>query len=253
MRADVPCKVEVEIVRHAYAREGSPTPIGGPLQTASSYIYHLRHPSEGTPGSAEQAGKGVELDVSLAGAELQRESLATKVSAEEPAAVVHAEGELNGVSEDIGDGIVTSSSAVLDGRRKRVSSSKSKDVAIPVGAGLNEKGLRRLSASEQGYFSPRVFSSSPGTTPTLPPVTDESEEAQAQDGPEDVDRRGRSTFNERKSSYVSSHPSIQHRRLESLRLAQHSREASPSRSIRFVDEPRSSTNTPHNGVLQNDP
>ncbi|KAG8214423.1 Sodium/hydrogen exchanger family-domain-containing protein [Butyriboletus roseoflavus] len=247
--------VDVEIIRHAYARDGSPSPIGDLLQTASSYIHHLRHASEGTLGSAGQAGEGIEHDVSLAGAEPQKETLTTEVSAKEVGAAVNQEHEPNDegwASEDTGDGMVTSSSAVPNERRKRVRLSKGKAMAMPAGAGPNENGLRRMSASEQGYFSPHVFSSSPDTTPTLSPVTNESERTQTQDVPEDVDRRGRSTFHERKGSYLSSHPSIQHRRLESLKLAQRSREASPSRSIRFVDEHRSGTTTPRNGALQND-
>ncbi|KAH0831869.1 Sodium/hydrogen exchanger family-domain-containing protein [Lanmaoa asiatica] len=247
-------EVDVEIIRHAYASEGSPAPMGGFLRTAGSYIHHRRRASGGTAKSAEQT-RDIEHDVSLAGAELPKESLTTAVSTEEAATVTQTEGELDNeegwASEDSVDGTIVSSSAAQDERRRRVRSSKAKATVKPTaGAGQNKKGRRRSSASEQGRYSLHTRSLSSDTTPTLSPVENEPE--RAQDVLEDIDRRGRSTHHERKSSGLSHHPSIQHRRLESLKLAQRSRDASPTRSIRFADEHRSGTSTPRSGVLQNE-
>jgi NhaP-type Na+/H+ or K+/H+ antiporter len=249
-------EVDVEVVHHAYTREGSQGPMRGPLQTARSHIHRFRHPSEGTPKIAEQAGDGIELDASSAGAELQKDTPTTWVLTEEPATVTQAEGEPNDeqgwASEDSEDGTISSSSVVRapGRRRKRVRSSKGNALVKPAGARLNKKGRRRSSASEHGHFSPHAHSPSSDTTPTMSPVANEPE--RAPDTSEDPDRRGRSAHHERKSSGLSSHPSIQHRRLESLRLSLHSRDASPARSIRFADEHRSGTNTPRNGLLQNE-
>ena len=260
MHADGPRKVDVQVVRHAYRREGSPTPADGPLRKARSYIqHHLRHPSEGTPKSVEQerTGDSIEAHVAPAGAEPQKEPVATGLPKEEAATVTHIETDQNDeedwASEDSGEGTIASSSAarVKPGeRRRRVRSSKGKAVVKAAGTGLNKRGRRGSSMSEQSRSSPQVRSPSADTTPTPPPLTNEPE--QIADVPEDADRRGRSTHHERKSSGLSLQSSIQHRRLESLRLAQHSRDASPSRSIRFADEQRSGTSTPRNGVSQNE-
>ena len=227
-----------------------------PLQTARSHIHRFCHSSEGTPKSAEQAEDGIELDISSAGAELQKDTPTTWVPIEEAVSVTQAEGELNDdegwASEGSEDGTISSSSVARTPgrRRKRVRSSKGKALVKPAGAGLNKKGRRRLSASEHGHFSPHARSPSSDATPTLSPVANEPE--RTPDTPEDANQRGRSTHHERKSSGLSSHPSIQHRRLESLRLSLHSRDVSPARSIRFADEHRSGTNTPRNGLLQNE-
>ena len=245
VRADVSCKVDVEVVRHAYAREGSHTLMGGPLQTARSYMHRSHRSSEGPPKSAEQAGDGIP-----AGTELQKGTPTTGVPTEEAATVTQAEGEQDDegwASEDSGYGTISTSSAVRvpGARRKRVRLSRGK----PAGAGLNKKGRRRSSASEHGRSSSHARSPSSDTTPA---VSLANEPERAPDAREDTDPRGRSTHHERKSSGLSSHPSIQHRRLESLRLSQHSRDASPSRSIRFADEHPSGTSTPRNGMLQNE-
>lgn len=254
MLADVSCKVDVEIVHHAHPREGSPAPMRNPLRTVSSYIHHLHRTSESTPESVEQPREGIQHAVVLGGAERQMEPVATEISTEEAATVTHAEGERDNeegwVSEDTGDGAIASSSVAQGERRKRVRSSKHKAAAQPPSTGLDEEGRRRLSASDQGYVSSHVSSPSSDTMPSLSPVTSEPE--QAQDVPQDVERRGRSKHHERKGSNFSPRSSIQHRRLESLRLVQHARDASPSRSIRFADEHRSGTSTPRNGVLPNE-
>ena len=260
MRADVPCKVDVEVVRHAYTRQDSHASIGEPLRTARTFIRHLRHPSEGTPKGAEQDGKGIELGASPAGAESQKEPVTIGVPTEEAATLTQAgykpSDEEGWVSEDSGNGTISSSSAAQApaGRRKRVRSSKAKVVVKPAGAGLNKRGRRRSSASEHGRSSPHVRSTysdlGSDTTPTLSPTA--NVQGRIQDMPEDADQRGRSPDHERKGSAHSSHPSIRHRRLESLRLTRHSRDASPARSIRFADENRSGTSTPRNGVLQNE-
>ncbi|KAF8551278.1 hypothetical protein OG21DRAFT_1445426 [Imleria badia] len=259
-RAGPGAEVDVQVVRHAYRREGSPTPADGPLRTARSYIqHHLRRPSEGTLKNAnqEQAGDSVQLDVPPAGAELQKEPVTTGSPTEEAATVTHIETEQNDegewASEDSGEGTIASSSAVrakTGERKRRVRSSKGKAALKPASTGLNKRGRRRGSVSEQGRSSPHVHSPSADTTPTLSPVTNEPE--RIPDVTEDADQRGRSTHHERKSSGLSPQPSIRHRRLESLRLGQLSRDASPSRSIRFADEQRSGTSTPRSGVLQNE-
>ena len=220
------------------------------MRTARSYVHHLRHASEGTTNNAEQAREGVEHDVPLTGFELQKESVTIKVPTEEVPIVTHTEGKLNdeeGWASEDSTGSTIASSSVVPGRKKRVRSSKGKAVVKPVGAGLNKKGRRRSSVNEQGRSSPHPSSD---TTPALSPVANEPERAQGV--PEDVDQRGRSARPERRSSGLSARPSVQHRRLESLRLAQHTRDASPTRSIRFADEPRSGTNTPRNSMLQNE-
>ena len=242
-------EVDVETVRHANAREGSPTRLGRPLRTARSHIRRPRQASDGTSNNAEQGEEDGEHDVALSGAGHQKAASIFEVSTEEATTRTHAEGELDDeegwASEDSGNGTVTSSSAVP--KKKRGRSSKGKAVVKPL-TGLHKKGRRRSSTSEHGRPSLQLFSDA---TPTLPPVATELE--RGLDGPEDVDRRGRTAQFERRGSGLSPRPSVQHRRLESLRVTQHSRDASPARSIRFADEPRSSgTSTPRNGMLQNE-
>ncbi|KAI9568563.1 Sodium/hydrogen exchanger family-domain-containing protein [Boletus coccyginus] len=224
-------EVDVEVVHHAYTRQDSHASMGEPLRTARAFIRHLRHPSEGTPKGAEQVEEGIELGASLAGAEPQKEPITTGVPTEEATTLTQAEckpsDEEGWVSEDSGNGTMSGSSAARApaGRRKRVRSSKAKATVKPA-AGLNKSGRRRSSASEHGRFFPHVRSTS-DTTPTLSPTTNERE--RVQDMPEVAYQRGRSSDHERKSSSHSSHPSIHHRRLESLRLAHRSRDASPAR------------------------
>ena len=78
--------------------------------------------------------------------------------------------------------------------------------------------------------------------PTLP-VEPPSENPPAED---DDDLRGRSYVPHRQGSGHTSRRSIQHRRLESLRTSeQNSRDVSPTRSVRFIDEePRNGAGTP---------
>lgn len=250
MCADVPCEVDVEVVRHAYRREGSLTPTEGPLRTIQSYIRHLHHSSEGAPKSTEQeqARDSTKLDVTPTGAE---EPITNGLPTEEAAAVTHTETDQNDeeewASEDSDERTIASVSTARapSERRKRVRSSKGKAVMKP--AGLNKKGRRRSSVSEHTRSSLHVRSRSADTTS---PLTSEPE--RISEIPEDADPRGRSTRPERKNSGFSPQPSIQHRRLESLRQAGHSRDASPSRSIRFADEHPSGTSTPRNGILQNE-
>ncbi|KAF8125710.1 Sodium/hydrogen exchanger family-domain-containing protein [Boletus edulis] len=223
-------------IRHAYRREGS-APTDGPLQTARSYIRHLRHASEGTSKNTEQTGDSTEPDVSPAGAEMQKDPIIT----ERAAAVTHTEGEPNDeeawASEDNGKSTIAGPSAVRapGERKKRVRSSKGKGVVKPAATGPHKKTRRRSSVSEQGRPSFRVRS--PSLDATSPGMVNEPE--RTPDAPEDADRRGRSAqhAHERKSL--------------SPRLARNAREASPSRSIRFADEHQPSTSTPRNSVIQN--
>lgn len=220
------------------------------MRTVRSYVHHLRHASQGTPNNAEKTREGAEHAVSTPGAQLQTESATSEALPREASTVVHAEGEPSDeegwASEDSVDGRITNSSAEPE-RKKRVRLNKGKAVVKPAGSASSKKGRRRSSTNEQGRPSPQPSSE---TTPTVFPVANEPE--RAQDTPENVVQRGRSTHPERRSNGLSPRPSIQHRRLESLRLAQHVRDASPARSIRFADDPRSGTNTPRNGVLQNE-
>lgn len=185
---------------------------------------------------------------------MQKEFPTTGVLTEEAATVTHVGGEPDDeegwISEDNGDATITHSSTTPGKRRKHVRSSKGKAVVKISSTGLGEKGRWRLSASEQDCSSPQACSPTSDTTRALSPVTSEPE--QVQDINQEVERRGRSIHHERKGSNLSSRPSIHHRRLESLKLAQHSRDASPSRSIRFADEHPSGTSTPRNGALPNE-
>lgn len=175
---------------------------------------------------------------------------ATQSPTENAATMTHAEGEPTDeegwASEESGDGTSVSSSAV-PGWKKRVRLSRGKVATKSTSAGVHKKGRRRSSANERGHSSSQPASDS-AAMPS--PVANEPE--QAQDAPEDLDRRGRSTHLDRRPSGISPRSSILHRRLESLKLAQHAREASPARSIRFADEPRSGSITPHNGWFQNE-
>ncbi|KAG9315963.1 Sodium/hydrogen exchanger family-domain-containing protein [Chiua virens] len=169
-------------------------------------------PSEAAPKSPELGGEKASQDVSS--------PVGAGPQYPEPIPVTHAEGELDDEAcEDNGNGSTP-----------------------PVAWTASVMVAQAPSTSEKSTSSQLSTS----TSATLVPMGNEPDIPE-----EDVDQRGRSAFHERKSSRLSSRPSFHHRRLESL-LSDHSRDVSPSRSIRFADEPRSGTSTPRNGVLQNE-
>ncbi|KAG1789578.1 hypothetical protein EV424DRAFT_994854, partial [Suillus variegatus] len=149
------------------------------------------------------------------------------------------EDEEGWASDKSGDG---NGPAWLSGdHRKRPRSSKTKSGTHLAAARSTRSHRRRQSTGDGGTFSsharqlleqdpPFAFTTEPGE---IAPSEDE-------------DQRGRSHAPHRQGSGHTYRRSIQHRRLESLKTSEHnSRDVSPTRSVRFVDEERrSGTTTP---------
>jgi hypothetical protein len=123
--------------------------------------------------------------------------------------------------------------------RKRLKALKTKSTTHPAATKSTRTHRRKHSMGDSGTFSSharQLLEQQPSTI--KPPI----ENAPV----EDEDQRGRSHAPHRQSSVHTTRRSIQHRRLESLKNSeQNSRDVSPARSVRFVDEePRNGTGTP---------
>ncbi|KAG1818647.1 Sodium/hydrogen exchanger family-domain-containing protein [Suillus subaureus] len=125
--------------------------------------------------------------------------------------------------------------------KKRPKSWKTKSGTHSAAARNARSHRRRQSTGDGGTFSShakQLLEQDPASAFTTEP----SEMAPF----EDEDQRGRSHTPHRQGSGHTYRHSIQHRRLESLKTSEHnSRDVSPTRSVRFVDEePRTGATTP---------
>ena len=125
-----------------------------------------------------------------------------------------------------------------EGRSKRPQSAGANIVSECADTKPGKKILRRRASISEGDSSGR------DTSPVH--ASREYEDATGDNN------RGRSAHTRRNTDH-SAHRSVKHKRLESLKFEQASREASPARSVRFADtESRNGTTTPRSATLQND-
>lgn len=135
-----------------------------------------------------------------------------------------------------GDGPAYTSGELPGDYRKRPKAWKTKSTTHPAAARSHR---RRHNIGDGGTFSSHAKQLLDQPQSTVEPP---SEIAPV----DDEDQRGRSHTPHRQGSGHTSRRSIQHRRLESLKNGeQSSRDVSPARSVRFVDEePRNGATTP---------
>ncbi|KAG0708414.1 Sodium/hydrogen exchanger family-domain-containing protein [Suillus ampliporus] len=230
-------EVDVEVIYNAFKRsEGVthsrfPAGEGGALHAGRAYLRRLYH----APEEIHQRVEHVEENVKHA-----LESKAQEVfhiggsSDENTTACAEGEDEEGWASDKSGDGDVPAHSAgELPGdHRKRPRSSKTKGATHPVAARSARNHRRRQSTGDGGTFSSHARQLLEQNPPSAS-GNEPNENAPL----EDEDQRGRSHAPHRQGSGLTSRRSIHHRRLESLKSSEHnSRDASPARSVRFVDE-----------------
>ena len=206
------------------------------MQKARAYLHHLRHGTKQVQKELKDAGEVVEHGIR----EVAKEAPHVISPPCERAVQSDAdtEGKLSGKSH--GD-VCAAPTAAQREDHKRPQSAGENTASERRDAKLSRKGRRRASISE---------GDSPGTRtdqPSTPPILTSRDE----DATEDTNR-GRSTHTRQNTDH-SAHRSLKHRRLESLKFEQGSREASPTRSVRFADtEGRNGTITPRSATQQND-
>ncbi|KAF9220867.1 hypothetical protein BS17DRAFT_286688 [Gyrodon lividus] len=252
-------EVDVEIIHNAFESTKENTSIhlkaaGTALRTSRAYLQHVFQAPEEIQTNVEQVEETIKENLHAAEDEAQKVLSATRGSSGDNldrSMEGEPDEEENWASDRSGDdGIVSPSGAQSPGdRRKRPKLGMGKTAHKQIGVGLSRKSRRRSSVSEQGSFSAHARHLLVDQSQPLSPGTGAQESTVA----EHADRRGRRSNPDRHSSDVSAHRSIKHRRLESLKLDQHSRDQSPTRSVRFADEERSGTSTPRISTLQNEP
>ncbi|KAF9240279.1 Sodium/hydrogen exchanger family-domain-containing protein [Melanogaster broomeanus] len=252
-------EVNVEIIRNAFEPTKKDSSVhlkaaaGTAIRTSRDYLQQFRHAAEQVQKRAEQAGETIEHDLQVAGARAREVVSATRASTGDNFDR-STEGE-PGYEDDWASDLSGDDVSVKPSgdRRKRPRQGKGKAVPKQIGVGLSRKGRRRSSMSEQSSLSAHTRPSLVDQSQLQSPPPSGGDVQDPSDVPEATDWRGRSSPPERQGSDLSAPQSIKHRRLESLRLHRHSRDESPSRSVRFADEERSGMSTQRNSMLQNEP
>lgn len=230
-------EVEIEVVRNAYdtQQESVSSFFRGQkhavMQSARNYLQELRHAAECVQGGLKEFSGGIKDDVRGA----EKRVIGTTPSVE------GADVEEEWLS-DRSDGDADAGNA----RRKR---SRSGDVK----SALKHTGSKRTRLGGKSRRHTSIASTSEGAAKQpAEPDPDSAPVARTDQGQEE-DHRGRSVRSERPTTDSSVRRSLKHRRLESLKMDQTSREVSPARSVRFADEgTRSGTITPRSFSAQND-
>ncbi|KAL4081124.1 Sodium/hydrogen exchanger family-domain-containing protein [Scleroderma citrinum] len=239
-------EVEVEVIRNAYDTEQETISSffkghdGTAMQLARTYLHRLRHTPEHIQRGLKEAGEVVEHGIH-------------EVEKQVSHAISPSSGE-NSDTEGYGSGNHHSDAnsvppvSQAENRKKRPPSTGGKPISEHADARQSRKSRRRASIGEgdsvPGYGKQHI------DQPSIPisPTSREAEEDATGDN-----NRGRSAHPNRQNTNQSAHRSLKHRRLESLKMEQGSREVSPSRSVRFADtEGKSGTTTPRSATLQND-
>lgn len=239
-------EVDVEVIYNAFKPSErvvhSRFSVGesGALQAGRAYLRKLHHAPENIHRAAEHVEENVKHDIHALESKAQEVFKVGGSSDENTGARAEGDEDEEGwASDKSGDG---NGPAWLSGdHRKRSRSSKPKSGTHLAAARSTRSHRRRQSTGDGGTFSsharqlleqdpPFAFTAEPGE---IAPSEDE-------------DQRGRSHAPHRQGSGHTYRRSIQHRRLESLKTSEHnSRDVSPTRSVRFVDEERrSGTTTP---------
>lgn len=229
-------EVEIEVVRNAYntQQECASSFFRGQRhavrQSACDYLQELRHAAQYVQGEFKEISGAVKHDIRG----VEERVLGTTPSVE------GTDCEEEWLSDRSDDDAGTGPAA--GHRRKRPRSGDAKSALKHTGSRrtrLGGKSRRRASISE-GDAKQLV---EPAPAPTV--RTDKGQEAEG--------HRGRSVRSERPTTDHPVPRSIKHRRLESLKMDQTSRDVSPARSVRFADEgARSGTITPRSFSAQND-
>lgn len=210
----------------------------GALQAGRAYLHKLHHAPEDIQRGAEHVEENVKHDT-YALESKAREVFQVGGSSDENTGAAEGDEDEEGWASDKsgdGDGPAHLSGELPGDHRKRTRSFKTKGGTHPAATRNTRNHRRRQSTGDGGTFSsharqlleqvpPAAFTTEPGEIAPL----------------EDEDQRGRSHAPHRQGSGHTGRRSIQHRRLESLKTSEHnSRDVSPARSVRFVDEERRS-------------
>lgn len=242
-------EVDVEVIYNAFKPSERPAHFrfsgreSGAQQAGRAYLHKLHHAPEDIHRGAEHVEENVKRDIHALESKAQEVFQVGGSSDENTGAAEGDEDEEGWASDKSGDGegFAHSSGELLGDHRKRPRPWKMKSGTHPAATRNARSHRRRQSTGDGGTFSshakqlleqdpPAAFTTEPGEIAPL----------------EDEDQRGRSHVPHRQGSGHTGHRSIQHRRLESLKTSEHnSRDVSPARSVRFVDEERpSGTTTP---------
>ncbi|KAG2109199.1 Sodium/hydrogen exchanger family-domain-containing protein [Suillus cothurnatus] len=243
-------EVDVEVIYNAFKPSErtvhSRFSVGesGALQAGRAYLRKLHHTPEDIHRGAEHVEENVKHDIHALESKAQEVFQVGGSSNENTGACAEGDEDEEGWTSDKsgdGDGPAYSLGELPGDHRKRPKSWKTKSGTHSVAARSARSHRRRQSTGDGSTFSsharqlleqdpPSHFTTEPGEIATS----------------EDEDQRGRSHTPHRQESGHTYRHSIQHRRLESLKTSEHnSRDVSPTRSVRFVDEePRSGATTP---------
>lgn len=249
-------EVDVEVIYNAFRPSEravhSRFSVGesGALQAGRAYLRKLHHAPEEIHQEAEHVEENVKHDMHALESKAQEVFQVGGSSDENTGACAEGDEDEEGWASDKsgdGDGPAHSSLDLPGDHRKRPRSWKTKSGTHLAAARSTRSHRRRQSTGDGGTFSsharqlleqdpPAAFTTEPGEIAPL----------------EDEDQRGRSHAPHRQGSGHTYRRSIQHRRLESLKTSEHnSRDVSPTRSVRFVDdEPRNGATTPRMALDQ---
>ncbi|KAH7923352.1 hypothetical protein BV22DRAFT_1036441 [Leucogyrophana mollusca] len=248
-------EVEVEIVRNAYEPTGQQikhqfqAKEGAARQAGRTYIERLRNTPEEMQKDVGEIEEHLRHDVQVVEHKAHEVLTPTRSSTADTVSQDGEDEDEGWASDKSGDGEAAVDSSESHDRRKRPRSGKMKGAAKQMGIGWGKRGRRRPSMASNGSFSAhaqQLLEERP-----QPPSPESSD---AKEPSDEDDSRGRKPVLNRTGSDVTSRGSVKHRRLESLRLEQRSRDVSPARSVRFADEEiRSGATTPRTPLAQNDP
>lgn len=250
-------QVDVEVVYNAFKPSEramhSRFSVGesGALQAGRAYLRKLHHTPEDIHRGAEHVEENVKHDIHALESKA-REVFQVGGSSDENTGAVEGDEDEEGWASDKsgdGDGPAHLSGELPGDHRKRQRSWKTKGGTHPAATRNTRSHRRRQSTGDGGTFSSHARQ----LLEQVPPAaftTEPSEIAPL----EDEDQRGRSHAPHRQGSGHTGRRSIQHRRLESLKTSEHnSRDVSPTRSVRFVDEERRSGATTPRTTLDQAP
>jgi len=238
-------QVEVEVVRDAFDTEQEHSSSffkgrdGTAMQMARAYLSGLRHGRERIRRDLKEAGEDIEEGIRKV--KKQASHIICSPSGEnddKPAVQSNddREGKVSATCHSHGGS--TPPITQHEDHRKR-----------PQSAGANMASEHADVKPSRKILSRRASISGGDSSGHDTPPAHTSREYEDATGDND---RGRSAHT-RQNTDQSAHRSVKHRRLESLKFEQASREASPARSVRFADtEGRNGTTTPRSATLQND-
>ncbi|KAG6331589.1 hypothetical protein ID866_7498, partial [Astraeus odoratus] len=220
-------EVEVEVIRNAYntQQESVSSFFKGPgdtaIRMARAYLESLHEASESIQDHMKAIGKSIKRDFSAV-EERSANAISGTCSGDGVKLDEKGDDDNEGWSSDKSDGS-TSAGLQAGGRRQRARSAEGKTASERTDA--KSRGTRRrasLSGSDFPLFPAKVTGPS---APTARATQQRDEELAA-----DNQQRGRSVIPMRQATDHSAHQSLKHRRLQSLKMDNGSRDVSPARS-----------------------